>query len=145
MSSLTWLLKEYVERRNGRIGTTSILYLFIDAAGRHKRATRRAVPFPEKTDEATGRQFAAFYGRGMKCHHPDKWLKIFPRFSADGKARSYFVVPQKDCRSCEFHEPSRRYGRKRYPSCRWFRENSGLESPLGLVTTSLAQAQEILK
>jgi hypothetical protein len=145
MSSLGWLVKDYIEVRNGRISVWGHVYLFLDRAEkRKKRLARRGGSLFAEMADMNGRQYALFRGRGMKCQHPSKWTNLFPQFNKEGR-RPYFVVPRDDCRACEFHEPAKRYGRKRYPSCRWFRENSGMDSALSLLAKSVTKAEELLK
>lgn len=84
-----------------------------------------------------------FMERGAQCFHPDKWKGLFPFWSSEGK-RAYFVVPAKDCKGCEFHEAAKQYGRRKYARCRWYRENSGLESAAQLFVKSIDKAKQMM-
>ncbi len=144
ISSLASMIRDYAESRNGRIHWFPHVYLFLVRAGRKPRKKRwDGKPWEERTDDATGLPYSIFAGRGAQCFHPTKWAGLFPYWSKDGH-RAYFIVPQSDCRCCEFHEKSKPYGRARYAKCRWYRENSGLESPLQILEKSVEQAKEML-
>ncbi len=144
VSGLGRLVKDYAESRDGRIRWFPHVYLFVDMV-------RRKIPllnwkhehWPDRTEAATGKLFNLFRGRGAQCFHDDKWKGLFPHWSSEG-VRSYFVVPQADCKACEFHEPAKHYGRKRYASCRWYRENNNLESPAALFVKSVEEAKKMI-
>ena len=145
MDGLSRLLKDYCEDRDGRIRWWNHLYLFLDAAGRRRRVRNwKNEPWEERTDAATGRLFSFFRGRGAQCFHPDLWKGVFPYWLQEGR-RAYVIVPAKECKTCQFHEPAKPYGRKRYASCRWFRDNSGMEHPFRLAVNAVSQAKEMLK
>ena len=143
------MMQQYAENRDGKIEGMNYLYRFLDALP--KRAVRllqrcangSLKPFPPRIDAATGRETALFKARAVRCKKPDRWTGLFPLLGED-RPRPYFLVPAKDCQACEFHEPARQFGSRRYAKCRWFRENSGMESPLQLLGNAMRQAKEII-
>ena len=144
VSGLSRLIKDYIESRNGRIHWFPHLYLFLDAAKRKIPLLNwKHEPWPDRTDAVTGRVFNLFRGRGAQCFHPDNWKGLFPYWSQEGR-RAYFIVPQKECKVCEFHEAAKRCGSKRYASCRWYRENNELKSPDTIFVESVNKAKEII-
>jgi hypothetical protein len=146
MSGLGWLIRDYVETREGRITWRDCLWLFLDGDLRRRKRLkyRDGRLFEERKDEVTGRTWALFKGKGAICKHVQKWLGVFPLLDPDG-VRPYHIVPIKDCKSCEFHEPAKPYGRKRYARCRWFRENSGLDFPLVVLQKATVDAQRMIE
>lgn len=147
IGGLSWLIKDYADRRNGRIEWKDYLDLWIGSEGKRQRCLRRipggTAPFDEM--EQVGRKFALFRGRSAACHNLDKWGSDFPVLNGD-KTFPYVTVPAKDCKTCEFHEPANRYSRKRrYAACKWFRENSEMKSPLELYLGAVSKAADMLK
>lgn len=136
MSSLGWLVKDYMETSLGKIFTSPILYTFTDRAPKRAKLCIRwdHQPFPERIDE-DGKPFRLYKARSVQCPHPDKWLGIYPRL--DHKRRFHPTVA--DCKACEFYEPKR--PRRRFACCRWYRENGN--RPTVAQITSDAQAQAL--
>lgn len=144
--SLTYYIREYAKDRNGRIGWWRHILLYVSKAGKRKRLIRNCdkSPFPEKIGEHHTGPYAYFVGRAAQCHNVLKWNGEFPIFNIEEGRIPYVTVPAKDCKACEFHEPAKHYGSKRYASCRWYRDNSGMPSMLELWAKSLNQAKEML-
>lgn len=143
LSGLSYLIKDYAETRNGKISTFPQRALF------SFRATKRDKPIEYRwsrgfVQDSYNWLYTHYKGRGVKCCHRDKWIGLFP-FHGHSKSngRPWFHVDMKACKSCEFHEPAER--RKRYASCRWFRENSGMDSPVNMFVKSMDRAVEFLK
>jgi hypothetical protein len=146
ISGFSSMIRDYAETRNGRISWHDYLDLFISLAGKKKRCIRRCdnQPFAEMTDKDTGKQFALYKGRSAHCHNLQKWDGAFPILGQD--RRPYVTIPAKDCKACEFHEPKVPYSRlRKYAACKWFRENSGMKSPLAMMSDALNDAAEMLK
>jgi len=147
ISGLASLIREYVEDRNGRIGWWYSLDLWVDSAGKRKRLMRRGPNGPILFDEMdqSGRKFALYKGRAAKCKNVAKWDGAFPILGQDSP-RPFVTVPQNDCRACEFHEAKVPYSKRRkYAACKWFRENSGMKSPLELYAGAVNKAEEFLR
>lgn len=148
LSGLGRMMRQYAEDRDGKIESGLHVWRFLDSLPKRairlmQRCTNGLREFPLQTDPSTGREIALFKGRGVKCKKPDRWTGIFPLRAVD-HPRPYFIVPPKDCQACEFHEARKQFGRRRYAKCRWFRENSGLESPLQLLGSAMQTAKEII-
>lgn len=142
--SLNYYIRRYAEDRNGRIDWMN-LSLFVSNAGKRKRLLNwKKESWPDRTSATNTEPFTLFSGRAAKCHNISLWNGAFPIFNVEEGRIPYVTVPAKDCKACEFHEPAKQYGRKRYASCRWYRENSGMPSMLELWAKSVREAKEIL-
>ena len=118
MSGLGWLIRDYVEMCAGKITWRNFLYLFLPDPPRKQRLRNwKCEEWTTQTD-ADGRLYSTFKGRGAHCSHPDLWLGKFPRIEREGA--THYIVPTADCRSCQYHEDSRR--RRKYACCLWDRE-----------------------
>ena len=135
-SGIGWMIRDYAESRNGRIRFWQHLYLFLDSCGRKKPL------YEAKIDERAKRIYALFKGRGAQCFHPSLWTDRLPLIDRGDGRLPYSTVPAATCRACEFYEPARR--RKQYPSCRWYRENNNMPSPLQLYANAAKEAHSII-
>lgn len=135
MNSLGIALRRYGEMLAGRIVKRSITGRFLDQAGQR----RRVRPDLEAYRDADGREWAYFKGTGVHCGN-GKWRGLHP-FVILGEHGS-FRVPFEECKRCEFHEPPR-HGR-RFPCCRWDRENAKLPTQAQLIAGAVRQAKDLL-
>ncbi len=141
MSQLSWMMRDYAEDRNGKINWFPNGWKPALTKGREV-LRGGTLPFPECVHETTGEVFKLFPGKHAKCANVDQFDSLPLR--AHEARRPYRLVPAKDCKACQFHEPAKRYGRKRYASCRWFRENSNMKSPAEMIGDSFKKAAEML-
>lgn len=144
ISGLSSMIREYADDRNGKINWWEPLRLWVDSCGKRKRLLMRGgIPFNETPDNS-GRMSALYKGKAARCFNVAKWDGAFPILGL--KHRPFVTIPAKDCKACEFHEPRKPYSRHfKYAACKWFRENSGMKSPLELYEGAVNQAQEMLK
>lgn len=143
MSGLAWLIRDYVETRNGRIGFLPNGWRFIGTLSERFRCVQSwdKKPWAEKSDQE-GRPYSLYRGRTASCRNIELWRGKLP--IVDVQTRPHVTVPAKDCKACQFHEPARRSGRRRYPCCKWFRENNHMDSPAVILEKSVQQATELL-
>lgn len=145
--SLVSLFREHAEMIDGRISWVPHVSLFPDKAGRRKRleqtfAKGQRRPWPDLKD-SDGKTYSFFRSRGCHCPHPEKWRGQYPRFTQ--RKRPYFTVLATECKSCEFHEPRKQFGKRRYAKCSWSREWHAKNTPTGLdlLASAFKTAREI--
>ena len=137
MNTLVRMFRDLAECRLGKINWRSRVWRF-----NPKKPLVNSIGNTLVRDDDRGRTGATLcQGRAALCHHVEKWGESLPVWKGNDDRR-YMLVPQRECRSCEFHEPSRR-GR-RFSACRWYRENNDIPTPGEMVAKAAAQANEML-
>jgi hypothetical protein len=141
MSGLGWLMRDYVESMAGKIVRRAFVYLFLPAPSRKQRLRNWRGEESRTLTDQDGKEFAPFKGRGVHCTNPELWLGKYPRRDNDG--RTYFIVPQSDCKACSFYEAPGR--KRRFACCRWDRERlKGAPTPLQIAEEAMREARRMI-
>lgn len=136
MSSLTWLIRDYIETRAGRITWSPIVRLFLPASTRRQPVRNFRI-----LRDADDREYGFFRGRGAHCSQPTLWMGRYPRTEVNGTI--YFIVPASDCKVCQYHEQG--YGRRKASYCLWDRQRfSSDPSPREILANAVKEAKEII-
>jgi len=115
MRILDQILRNAIERRNGRIWTLPGNWVFEPTQAQLDRTTARNPCLPMKREDATGRTMYLIHQRGVQCPNPAIGRGKYPL----SEKSTHWFVPWYVCKKCEYHQKGKRRGTPRYPCCKW--------------------------
>jgi hypothetical protein len=137
VSSLSWLIRDYLETVMGRIMWCDFIYLFLPAP---PRKTRLSNCLTREWSDADGRPYSLFKGRGAYCPNVEMWRGKYPLTGMDTKP--HYIVSAAECKACKFHEKARR---RRACYCLWDREQrKGSPTPAQIAADAVREAQKMV-